>query len=158
CIGGNAPIVKSLLAAGADPNTTMPEGDTALMTAARTGNAAAVRELLAHGADANATEHSKGQTALMWAAARNNAAAVDALIEAGAHITARSKGGTAEDPKEGGLTPLLFAVREDPGDAVRTLLAHGVDVNDATLDGASALHVAVASGHFDLAASLLDHG
>src|SRR5687768_18233767 len=48
------------LNAGADPNTTMPEGDTALMTAARTGNVAAVRALLTRGANVNAKENWKG--------------------------------------------------------------------------------------------------
>ena len=37
CINGSAAMVERLLSAGADPNTAMPEGDTALMTAARTG-------------------------------------------------------------------------------------------------------------------------
>ena len=57
----------------------MAEGDTALMTAARTGNAAAVKALIVRGADVNASENWKGQTALMWAAAANNAAAIEAL-------------------------------------------------------------------------------
>ena len=38
-------MVERLLTAGADPNTTMPEGDTALMTAARTGKPAVVKAL-----------------------------------------------------------------------------------------------------------------
>jgi uncharacterized protein len=158
CVNGDAAIIKKLMAAGADPNTSMPEGDTALMTAARTGQVEAVKALLAYGADVNAKEGTKDQTALMWAAAENNAAVVELLIEAGASLTARSRGGTAEDAKEGGLTPFLFAVRENARDAAGLLLARGADVDDATLDGASALHVAVASGHFDLAAWLLDHG
>ena len=47
----------------------MPEGETALMTAARSGNVEALRVLLAHGADVNAQERWMGETALMWAAA-----------------------------------------------------------------------------------------
>ena len=45
------------------------EGETALMTAARTGKVDAVKVLLAHGADVNFKESRRGQTALMWAAA-----------------------------------------------------------------------------------------
>ncbi len=35
CVNGNAAIVELLLAAGADPNTALPGGETVLMTAAR---------------------------------------------------------------------------------------------------------------------------
>ena len=84
-------MIERLLDAGADPNTTMAEGDTALMTAARTGKVDAVRVLLRRGAQVNAQEKWKGQTALMWAAAANNAASVEALVEAGADIQARTK-------------------------------------------------------------------
>src|SRR5262245_21149015 len=45
CMNGNAVIIEQLLRAGADPNTTMAEGETALMTAARTGQVSAVRAL-----------------------------------------------------------------------------------------------------------------
>ena len=43
CTNGNAAIIERLLTAGADANTALPEGETALMTAARTGNVAAVK-------------------------------------------------------------------------------------------------------------------
>ena len=72
--------------AGADPNAALPDGETVLMTAARTGNAAAIEALVADGADVNAREAGEGQTALMWAAAENNAAAIRVLVEAGADI------------------------------------------------------------------------
>ena len=72
CTNGNAAMVELLLKAGADPNTALPGGETALMTAARTGKVDAVKALLAHGADVNAKEPQRGQTALMWAAAEGN--------------------------------------------------------------------------------------
>ena len=37
CVNGNAAVIETLLKAGADANTSMPEGETVLMTAARTG-------------------------------------------------------------------------------------------------------------------------
>ena len=40
---GNAAMVETLLERGADPNTALPEGETALMTAARTGDVATLR-------------------------------------------------------------------------------------------------------------------
>src|SRR5207248_3668003 len=54
-------LVELFLDAGADPNTTMRGGETALMTAARTGKSGPVKLLLARGADVNAKER-RGQT------------------------------------------------------------------------------------------------
>ena len=50
-------------------DTTLPGGETVLMTAARTGRVGAVRALIAAGADLEADESARGQTALMWAVA-----------------------------------------------------------------------------------------
>ena len=47
CTNGNEAIVALLLDAGADPNTTLRGGETALMTAARTGKLGPVKALLA---------------------------------------------------------------------------------------------------------------
>ena len=169
CINGNAAIIELLLKAGADPNTSTPGGETVLMTAARTGVADAVNVLLARGADVNARESSRGQTALMWAAAEGHANALKALIERGADINGRSTAG---------WTPLLFAAREGHVDAIRTLLHVGANVNDSLPvntggprrrpenapggaddpRGLSALHLAVASRHYELAAVLLEKG
>ena len=73
------------------PNVALPEGETILMTAARTGQPEVVKLLLDAGADLNAREHWFGETALMWAAAENHAEAVRVLVEAGADVNARSK-------------------------------------------------------------------
>ena len=89
CTNGNGAIVELLLKAGADPNTTLPGGETALMTAARTGKIEAIKALLAHGAIVDAKETQRGQTAIMWAAAEGNVEAVEALIRAGADFRAR---------------------------------------------------------------------
>ena len=53
---GNPAMIQALLEAGADPNTAMPEGETVLMTAARTGKVEALRLLAHHGANVNAQE------------------------------------------------------------------------------------------------------
>src|SRR5687768_12632734 len=45
CTNGNAAMVKLLLEAGADANTTLPGGETALMSVARTGSIDAVSAL-----------------------------------------------------------------------------------------------------------------
>jgi ankyrin repeat protein len=136
------------------------------MTAARSGKADAIKALVAHGANANARD-ARGQTALMWAAARNNAEAVRLLLEVGADMKVRTnnppKGRSAEigifnSPPPTGFTALLFAVRAGSLAATRALLDAGADVNDTLSDGESALVVATANAHWELADFLLDRG
>lgn len=170
---GNAAVLELLLKAGANPNATQSEGETALMTAARTGVPAAVKTLLKYGADVNAKESWRGQTALMWAAAEGHAETIDLLLEAGAQVNARSNAG---------WTAILFAAREGKIPALKALLAGGANADDALLTrpgrgrgagavggapgaaqrppskGSSALVLAVGSGHFELAAALLEAG
>jgi ankyrin repeat protein len=163
---GNTPMVELLIKAGADPNTAVGDGETVLMTAARTGRRDLVETLVLHGADVNAQEGWRGQTALMWAAGEGHVGAVEALIEAGAKIDSRS---------EGGFSPYLFAVRQGHIGVVGVLLAAGADINE-TLPGrnrnrygaeiggrnkavgSSALNLAVANAHYELAGLLLDKG
>jgi ankyrin repeat protein len=155
-VSGNAAMIESLVKAGADPNSALPGGETALMTAARTGKVDAVKVLVTHGADVKYAESRRGQTALMWAAAEGNSGVVEELIERGADMHARTKGG---------LTPLLFAVREGKIDTVRALLKSGADVNESWksgrgtgVSGISAMVLAVANAHYELAAMMLDAG
>jgi ankyrin repeat protein len=156
CLNGNAAMIESLLKAGADPNSSLPGEESALMTAARTGKVDAVKVLIAHGADVKFKEGQRGQTALMWAAAEGNTAVVAELIEHGADLHAKTKGG---------LTPLLFAVREGRIDTVRSLLKAGADVNEtwaagrgSGVAGISAMVLAVANAHYELASAMLDAG
>ncbi|PYV15367.1 MAG: hypothetical protein DMG07_09985 [Acidobacteria bacterium] len=163
CTNGSGAMVELLLKAGADPNTALPGGETALMTAARTGKIEAVRALLSRGADVAAHEDRRGQTALMWAAAEGHVEVVKALIAAGADFRARLASG---------FTPFLLAVREGQAGVVRALLEAGADCNEtiqppqgrkpgggkAPRPGTSALILAVANAHYELAAYLLDAG
>ena len=162
---GSAVVLRRLLDAGADPNAAMPGGETALMTAARAGPPDAVRVLLAAGADPNARDDLGGQTAVMWAAARNNAPAVHVLAELGADLHVRTAGPPPppsrsyfRSPEPTSFTALLFAVRAGAMDAVGALLDAGADVDDTLSDGQSALVVAAANAHWELADYLLDRG
>jgi ankyrin repeat protein len=83
-------MIDALLRAGADPNSANRGGETALMTAARTGKPDGVRVLLDRGAVVDAREHERGQTALMWAVLENNAAVVELLLARGADIDAQT--------------------------------------------------------------------
>ena len=57
-----------------------------------------------------------------------------------------------------GFTALLFAVRAGAIEATRALLDAGADVDDALSDGQTALVVAAANAHWELASRLLDRG
>jgi uncharacterized protein len=136
CANGSGAMAKRLLAAGASVRTTLPGGESPLMTCARTGAADAVRLLAERGADVNARESHRGQTALMWAAAARQPDAVKVLLERGADVNAASTAG---------FTPLMFAAREGDAEAAGLLLTAGAKIEATTPAGESALLVAAAS-------------
>jgi ankyrin repeat protein len=161
-------ILRLLLDAGADVDSPNAEGQTALMAVARTGNVEAGQLLLEHGATVDARESWGGQTALMWASARRHPEMMGLLISHGADVDARSinrdyqRHVTAEGrPKSldsGGLTPLLYAARENCIDCVDVLLEHGADINLPDPDGVSPLLVAIMNANWDLAKRLIEAG
>ena len=171
---GSSVVIDRLLQAGADARTRVSGGETVLMTAARAGNPEAVRVLVRHGANVNAREETRGQTALMWAASRGNVDVIKVLLEAGADIRARSResvevyGGTyvagrrdssgSASERLDVFTPLLFAVSGGHLDVARSLIASGASVHDIAPDGSSALAIACANAHWELASYLLDVG
>lgn len=60
---------------------------------------------------------------------------------------------------QGGLTPLLYAVRQGYTESTDALLKAGADINQpAKGDGTTPLLMAIVNGHFDLALSLLNKG
>ena len=163
---GYADVVGTLLKAGVDPNTlALGEGESPLMAAARAGSVETVELLLAHGADVNVKDAWRGQTALIMAAGNHepNAEVVRVLLGHGADVHVRSAGG---------LTALLFAVRQHDVESVRLLLKAGANVNDQvaqaghseyagggqTPGGVSALRIVINHNYYDLAELLLDSG
>jgi ankyrin repeat protein len=77
------PVMRALLAAGADPCLPEADGFTPLAWAVRSGSQEAVTMLLDAGADPNQTE-GHGRTPLLLAAERGRLALVRLLIDAGA--------------------------------------------------------------------------
>jgi ankyrin repeat protein len=126
------------------------EGETLLMTAARTGDVATIEALLAAGVDVDAVESRGGQTALMAAAAENNGPAINALIAAGAQRDLREATGE--------LTALGFAVRAGAVAATKALLTAGADPSATLPDGTSMLMLAAINQTYEAAAALLEHG
>jgi ankyrin repeat protein len=165
---GDLDMIALLLDAGADAESSNPEGQTALMSVARTGNVEAAELLLKQGADVNAVEIWGGQTALHWASARQHPAMVELLIAEGADIEARAidrnweRQVTSEprmkDMKTGGLTPLLYAVRENCMACVVTLLDAGADIDKPDPDNVSPLVLALINMRYDIAMLLIERG
>jgi ankyrin repeat protein len=179
-LNGNAAMLRRLLDAGADPNTATPGGETALMTTARTGNAEAVTLLLDRKADVNAKDAVRAQTALMWAVTENHPDIVKLLVARGASVNAQTQiktprgeyvparaGGAsgqgiirqrALPTKDGGMSPLLFAVRDGNVAMTRLLLELGADINQASGNHTSPLLIALLNGQVALATELLTKG
>jgi ankyrin repeat protein len=170
---GNAAMVEKLLKAGVDANApVLSHGETALMLTARSGSVAAVKILLDQGAKPDTKDDLRGTTAAMWAAEQGHADILNLLGERGANLSAQSStltpirrrglgfaaAGSPPAPPKGGLTALLFAVRQGEMDCVKTLIVAHVDINQPSVDGSSPLLVAVQNGFYDIAAYLIDHG
>ena len=164
----NVEVLELLLRAGADADSPNPEGQTALMLVARTGNVEAAGLLVENGATVDAREQWGEQTALMWAAARRHPEMMEYLISQGADINARSKWrdyqrhitaeSRAKSMDTGGLTPLLYATRENCVECVRVLISHGVDVDQPDPDRVSPLTMSIMSSNWDISKQLLDAG
>jgi uncharacterized protein len=177
---GSAAMIRMLLDGGADVNSANPGGETALMTAARTGSEDAVSLLLDRGANVNAKDALHAQTALMWAVIENHASMVKLLLSRGADINAHT---TVTTPKgeyvparpaaasgtgiirqralptaDGGMTPLLFAIRDGNLEMTRLLLERGADINQSSGNHTTPLIIALLNGQVGLATELLEKG
>ncbi len=179
-MNGSAAMIRQLLDAGVDPNSANPGGETALMTAARTGKADAVTLLLDRGANVNAKDDVHEQTALMWAVLENHADVVQLLLARGADINAHTK--VTMTPGEyvaarpaaasgngiirqralptpnGGMTPLLFAVRDGNAPMMRLLLDHGAHIEESSGNHTTPLLIALLNGQVGMATELLKRG
>ena len=165
---GSTEMLKVLLEVGADVESPNADGQTALLAVARTGNVEAAKLLIDRGAKVDAKEKWGGQTPLMWASARRHPAMMELLISKGADVNAASidrnyqrhvqAEGRPKSLDSGGLTPLLYAARENCMACVDVLLKHKADIDLPDPDGVSPLLVAVMNANWDLAKRLIDAG
>ncbi len=179
---GDEALLGALFAAGADvarAEAGLPDGQTLLMHAARSGRVAAVDQLIRRGARLDAVEARTGTTALMWAAVADRGAVVTALAKAGADLDVESRAtqyphtppAVIGDALEAGVsyvgqtvlpkgrwTAAHFAAREGALEATTALAAARANLNRTDPDGASALMIAVINGHYDVASALLRGG
>lgn len=132
-ITGRIPVLKRLIAAGADVNGNSA-GLTPLLAATRdtwSGRFDVVMSLLTNGANVRARD-AKGVTALHGAACSSDPALLQLVLEAGADLDALD---------ESGFTPLARAVERGQTENVQALLKAGAAVQ---LDGALPLVHALA--------------
>jgi ankyrin repeat protein len=152
---GDAATMKVLLDRGADVNAKeTTRGTTALMWAAAQHHPVAVRLLVDYGADVSAV------SAPAWQ---------DRPVRYGKdsdprpsrkrntdNVVSQVGPRNMQDRRGGGLTPLVYAVRENDMESVRILLAAGADVNQVTNYEWSPLLVAIQNRYYQLASFLLD--
>ena len=150
CVNGNAAVIERLLAAGADPNTALPEGETALMTAAATAASPPCGAARPRRRSVNAKEGWKGQTALMWAAAENNAG--------GGQGADRRRRRTSAQSKSEAFTPFLFAVRGGQHRRGAGPARRRSEYQRACPNGTSPLVLALVNAHYEMAGVLVDRG
>ena len=175
---GNATMIAKLLDAGADANAVNQGGETVLMTASRTGNVEAVKLLLGRGADVNAKDPEHAQTPLMWAVIEKHLDVARLLIARGADVNAHTRvsvvpgeftlarpgGGPgttlqrAHPSPSGGMTALLFAIRDGNLEGTRLLLDSGADIHCSSGNRTSPLVIALLNGQVGIASYLLDRG
>jgi len=179
-IDGSPRIIAALITAGVDPNSASAGGETALMTASRTGKIDALKLLIERGADVNAKDSVHAQTALMWAVLENHVDVIKLLLAHGADINAHTTvipprgeyvparvangSGTgltrqrALPTATGGMTPLLFAVRDGNFEVTSLLLDNGADIHGVSGNHTSPLVLALINGRIGLAGYLLERG
>lgn len=135
---GSLPLVKLLVAKGADVNRRDPGGMTPVMHAAK-GDPATVKFLIEKGAGIDAKDNG-GRTALMEAVesfSERRMQTIGVLLESGANVDAAGNKGE---------TALILAARKHDARAVRVLLEKGSAVNAADRQGKTAWTYAVEGG------------
>ena len=150
--GNYGDVSKSLVKAGADPNTsyTDDEGKThnLLFDAIMVENDDFAKVLIEKGADLDFTDDKK-VTTLLQASHRGLSNITEKLLEK------NSKPEYLNAASEDAITPLIAAASEGHVEIVKQLIAAGADVNAKDKDGTTSLMAASARGHAEAAKELL---
>ncbi len=100
----------------------------------------------------------RGRARTPTAAAASTPAPAVTDVAAADEAAAQASFGRTRDKDGGGLTPLVYAAREDCLECAKLLVEHGADVNQTTKYSWTALLTATQNRHYKLAAYLLEHG
>ncbi|CAF9912261.1 MAG: hypothetical protein GOMPHAMPRED_007613 [Gomphillus americanus] len=141
--------LEIMLDRGADVESTMADGCTALHVACVEGNEEAVRLLLKYGASVAATCTELKRTPLHLACFQGSFEIVKALVEGGADVNAKDGGG---EP------PLSFASVKNRPQLIKYLLDNGARADSQTVpSGVTTLYCSAMLGYADNVQVLLDH-
>lgn len=145
----SAPIVRLLMARGANPKVVDAMKGTALHQAARGGDIDTIRMMLEAGLGVNDADFA-GFTPLISAAFIGSVDGVRLLIDKGADVNAVSGDGAFQKVKAGTIalgnwTALLAAATLGSPEMIRVLLDAGADVNARDVRGMTPLMLAVAT-------------
>lgn len=141
------PVMKSLLDAGANPDTPNDLGETALMWSVP--DITKTKMLIAAGADVNLLTKERNNALLIACVGHNQQEIIRILLNAGADAAHRNKSGT---------TCLMRLAQYGDTTSANLLLNAGDNVNAKGNDSTTALFVAVRSVNAPMVHWLIDHG
>ena len=145
----NAPMVKALLAAKADPNKKIGYSDeTPFTEAAQKGNVEIMTALIDAGAKLN-TKGDRGNTAFSRAVAARNLPLIALLVEKGAAVDTFNKYG---------WSPLSYATRNGDVATMTMLLEKGARTDRLDTEGRSLSDIAQEGQQWTALRTLQDHG
>ncbi|XP_046334671.1 putative ankyrin repeat protein RF_0381 [Haliotis rufescens] len=142
-------VTEKLISKGADLNMRDGDGRTALLHGCLSGNSEVVRQLLYAGSDTN-NYTVNGDFALHESITSGDMDTVQTLLELGTDVN--------KSNCISGYTPLMLALLNGFGDIVRLLLRYEANLNQAIMEGDTALHLAVQVAPPDVIADLIHAG
>lgn len=175
---GDLDQVKRHLYWGTPIDQPDAEGDLPLHLAARAGRIAIARQMARHGADLDA-ENAAGLTPIGVALVHGRTQLAEMLIEQGAELEPQrmvdlliqrgvsdrdtlelliEQGADLDARNEDGLAPLHRAVGQGRLELTTRLIRAGVDINQLDATGRTALDIAIANDHRDIAKLLRQFG